>query len=90
MISNQLAAIIKRAAQLREDSYDKAGAIEAQEQLGSGERTVVDFSEFYGLSMAEAADKACFEYNEPDLAPLINAMLVGIWSDALSWADSIK
>lgn len=88
-ISKLLAAIIKRAQELREKSFDKAGAAKAQDELKEGTRTVVDFNEFYNTSLRKAVAVACSEAGEPELADLVYVLLYNSWNDASEWADMV-
>lgn len=89
-LSHKLAAIIKRAQELHETSFDKEGATKAQEELTAGTRTAVDFDQFYTTTKRVASASACADAGEPELTELVHTLLFHSWNDAGDWAASIK
>ena len=83
-IMEKLAKAIKRAAEIREDSYDHKEASKAQ----SSKKRFINFNDFYQISLAEACDQAAEEIGldtrgtEP-----IYLLLKYNWNDALAWAN---
>ena len=78
-----LATIIKKAAQLREDSYDheRADAAAANYEM--------NFEQFYRNTKDEAAFAACMMHDEEHLAPIVTMLLQSNWNEALDWANTV-
>ncbi len=89
-LSHKLAAIIKRAQELHEASFDKEGAAKAQEKLAADPKAIVDFDQFYGTTKRVASASACADAGEPELTELVHTLLFNSWNDAGDWAASIK
>ena len=74
---------IKLGAKLREKSYDKKASY-----IASQKPEIVDFDNFYNLSLIEAADKAAemVGFDKRGTQP-IYLLLKYCWNDILDWAN---
>jgi len=81
---DDLQKAIKRAAQLREESYDNEASGKADL-----ETNLVDFNTFYTLSIKEAADQAAEECGfDKRGTTVIYLLLKYCWYDILDWAEN--
>jgi hypothetical protein len=83
----QLAHCLLAAAELHEESYDRAAAEEYTRHLPPG--AFVDFQRFYGLSLEEAAHQACMDFAVPDLEDPTYLLLLSNWNDIIVWAEQV-
>jgi hypothetical protein len=72
-MNKKLAAIVKRAAQLREESWVDSKNLN---HIGG-----------YTLSLEDACIDAAKEHGEPECGRLVYLALYGWWNDALDWAE---
>jgi hypothetical protein len=79
----KLVKAIKLGAKFREDSYDH---LTATARSNKGE--MVDFNQFYGITMREAAEKATklVGFDPIDVEP-VYLLLNLCWNDILAWAE---
>ena len=90
------------AAALQQGSYDVIASDEAtaKDDLARAEWAAsnpgklypgygVDFKKFYKLSLEEASEMACAQFNCEGCARLIYLALDGWWNDTLDWANRI-
>jgi hypothetical protein len=87
-MDKKFADMILKAMEYREASYDKTAAdaeTEKVEATGLAGFGIIDYSEFYGLSLEQAAEKAAVEANEPRMAPILNYLLHYAWNDVQVW-----
>ncbi len=90
-LSKQLATILNRAMQLREDSYDQDAADDAQRDLIAGRRTgSVDFATFYRTSLRSACEEACTEAGLPEMVEIAFLLLHSNWNDVAIWIEQIN
>jgi len=82
-----LAEVIKRAAQIREESFDH----EAYGKVKPTERRTTIVEIFYRISLRTACDEAAEEvgFDTRGTEP-VYLLLANSWNDALSWADIMK
>lgn len=82
----KLIEAILLAAKFREESYDHAASHQAAQDT-SKDCTVVDFNQFYSLTLKEACDKAAEEVGFDMNGTLpIYLLLKNSWNDSLEWA----
>ncbi len=81
-----LAELVKATAKFHENSYDKDAAEKAARVPGAVDRA--DFSEFYDVSIAQAARAACALERTPEFAVPVTLLLTSNWNEALNWAES--
>lgn len=85
MIHNRLAHLIKLAAELREKSYDQKAS-----DAAVANKTSTDFTEFYRLTVDQAAERACRQRGEDQhLALPIATLLRTHWNSSLEWANEM-
>jgi len=82
-MSIELAQAILKAAKLREESFDKQKAYEANNEAIDSGYGMVDMSQFYRLSIRQCADKANKELSTPVLL-----LLTGYWNESIKWAEN--
>lgn len=83
-ISNQLAAMLKTAMDIREGSYDKAKVDidEANDELYSS-------ADYYGKTMREASEEAATQHGEPEMADILYYLTYSYWNDVQVWAENL-
>lgn len=89
-MDKKLASMILRAMEIRESSYDKAAATEAEESVESSDTRylpsdLVDYAEFYGKTLEQAAEQAAVENEEPTMASIIFYLMYHAWNDIQTW-----
>lgn len=82
----QLAQAVIAASTLREESYDTAAAeaYTAEQEAVPIERRIMDYEQFYRLTLREACEQASKEFSEP-----VFLLLHSNWNDALDWATEL-
>ncbi len=86
----QIAEVIKKACDIREESYNKEKADEASK---SG-KLFIDYKIFYKYTIDESVKMALNESNINKslysvLWPYISLMLTNAWNDTNDWADQV-
>jgi hypothetical protein len=97
-MDKKLASMLLKAMEYRESSYDKAAADAETAKMEAGATAdpdhawlyVVDYAEFYGLTLKQAAEKAAVEAGEPTMATIIFYLLVYSWNDVQVWIKEHK
>ena len=77
-----LARIIKRGAQISEESYDHAEA-----DRMTKEEKYPQYSRCYKKTLEEACKEAAKEARVPELGRIVYLALNGWWNDSLDWAE---
>ena len=80
------------ASQLRENSYDKEASDKAsqahQEKKKTSKFLLVNYKQFYRLSLIDAAEQACQQIEgAKGLGVPVYLMLMQTWNDAIGWAE---
>lgn len=92
--SKTLAVVIQNAMRIREASYDKKAA-DAATKKADAHRAAdpsnmykghVDYKEFYGKTMQQAAEEAAEQEGDPALGDIVYHLMFTSWNDAADWA----
>lgn len=81
IIATTLAELVKRAAEIREASWDAVAYKSASE-------TDQMSQDFYGISHFEAATQVCDKEHELLITPVF-LLIYNAWNQAVEWAESI-
>lgn len=82
--TQKLCDVLRRAAIIREESYDHEAANEAEKKSA-----YVDFSRYYRKDLKEASYEAVVEARlDPNIWYLVYIALETGWNDILAWAES--
>ena len=94
-IAKKLAGMILKAMEYRESSYDKAAADAATARMEAEAADdpspcnawlyVVNYTEFYRLTLEQAAEKAAVEAGEPTMGVIVYFLISNSWNDVQAW-----
>lgn len=100
--SSLLAILVQASAKIHEESYDRESSDKAEKENDAKRDAaephmkhycVVDYSQFYRMTLQEAAEEACrrVQRSEPgqmELAYPVYLLLQMAWNDALDWSNN--
>jgi hypothetical protein len=81
----RLAKILKRSAQIKEESFDHKAADKAEKK-----RNYVEYKQFYKINLEQSVEQAVKEFKiDPRFSNYIY-LSFHWWNDILDWADSVS
>lgn len=80
-----LAEILKKAAQIKEESFDHEAADKAE-----GRGTHIDFNQFYKMNLKQSVKQAVTEFKVDPRFSYYIYLSFHWWNDILDWADGIN
>jgi hypothetical protein len=92
----QLAYAVLKAAQIREESYDRKAADDAVRKRDAEYKggvqypCPIDFSKFYTKTLEQSVEESVsLTKLPPKLSYIIWLLLYTAWNDAISWAEEV-